>query len=113
MTANRVYRKQMDFSYVLNELEKGSGTQFDPKFAEILLQLVRNGTIDLNKIYHVPREEESDAASENAGTAETKSSAPSESGNTAEAKNSAPAETAGGAEMKTSAANAREGVAGK
>ncbi len=113
MTANRVYRKQMDFSYVLNELEKGSGTQFDPKFAEILLQLVRNGTIDLNKIYHVPREEESDAASETAGTAETKSSAPSESGNTAEAKNSAPAETAGGAEMKTSAANAREGVAGK
>ncbi len=57
MTANRVYRKQMDFSYVLSELEKGRGTQFDPQFVDILLRLIRDGTIDLNKIYHVSRKE--------------------------------------------------------
>ena len=57
MTANRIYRKQMDFGYVLNELEKGRGTQFDPHFVDILLQLIHEGTIDLNKSYHVSAED--------------------------------------------------------
>ena len=57
MTANRVYRKQMDFSYVLGELEKGRGTQFDAQFVDILLKLIRNGTIDMNKLYGVNPEE--------------------------------------------------------
>ena len=57
MTANRIYRKQMDFGYVLGELEKGRGTQFDPQFVDILLQLIHEGTIDLNKIYHVSEED--------------------------------------------------------
>ena len=67
MTANRVYRKQMDFSYVLGELERGRGTQFDPQFVDILLELIRDGTIDLNKIYHVPREETEQAEKAVAG----------------------------------------------
>ncbi len=57
MTANRVYRKQMDFSYVLGELERGRGSQFDPQFVDILLRLINSGKIDLNDIYHVSREE--------------------------------------------------------
>jgi energy-coupling factor transport system substrate-specific component len=57
MTANRVYRKQMDFSYVLGELEKGRGTQFDPQYVDKLLELIHEGTIDLNKIYHVSKED--------------------------------------------------------
>ena len=56
MTANRVYRKQMDFGYVLGELEKGRGTQFDPQFVDILLKLIRDGVIDLNKLYGVQTE---------------------------------------------------------
>ena len=51
MTANRVYRKQMDFDYVLNEMRKGRGTQFDPQIVDILLQLVDEGDIDLNALY--------------------------------------------------------------
>lgn len=51
MTANRVYRKQMDFGYVLSEMEKGRGTQFDPEADDILLQLLKDGTIDLKKLY--------------------------------------------------------------
>lgn len=51
MTANRVYRKQMDFDYVLNEMRNGRGTQFDPEFVDILLRLIEKGQIDLNKLY--------------------------------------------------------------
>ena len=51
MTANRVYRKQMDFDYVLNEMRKGRGTQFDPQIVDILLRLIDEGKIDLNALY--------------------------------------------------------------
>ena len=57
MTANRVYRRQMDFSYVLNEMRKGRGTQFDPRFVDILLKLIDDGTIDLNALYPQRAEE--------------------------------------------------------
>ncbi len=64
MTANRIYRKQMDFSYVLGELEKGRGTQFDPQFVDLLLKLIHEGVIDLNKIYHVSKAESDEAEKE-------------------------------------------------
>ena len=51
MTANRVYRKQMDFGYVLNEMRNGRGTQFDPHIVDILLELIDEGKIDLNSLY--------------------------------------------------------------
>lgn len=51
MTANRVYRKKMDIEYVMSELEKGKGTQFDPKIAEIMINLVREGKIDVEALY--------------------------------------------------------------
>lgn len=61
MTANRVYRQQMDFSYVLGEMERGRGTQFDPRFVDILLKLINDGTIDLNSLYHVSKEDSDQA----------------------------------------------------
>ena len=51
MTANRVYRKQMDFEYVLNEMRKGRGTQFDPHIDDLLLKLIDEGKIDLHALY--------------------------------------------------------------
>ena len=51
MTANRVYRKQLDFDFVLEELRKGKGTQFDPKLVDIMLELIDSGTIDVEKLY--------------------------------------------------------------
>lgn len=51
MTANRVYRKKLDLEYVLEELRKGRGTQFDPNLVDILLGLIDDGTIDVNEIY--------------------------------------------------------------
>ena len=51
MTANRVYRKRQDFAYVLKELQRGRGTQFDPELLDILLGLIGSGEIDVNALY--------------------------------------------------------------
>ena len=51
MTANRVYRKKLDFAFVLEELRKGRGTQFDPKLVDIFLELIEDGTVDVKQIY--------------------------------------------------------------
>ena len=72
MTANRIYRQQMDFSYVLGEMQRCRGTQFDPKFVDILLKLINDGTINLNKIYHVSKEESDQAEREAAIAREEK-----------------------------------------
>lgn len=51
MTANRVYRKKLDFEYVIEELKKGRGTQFDPQLVDIMLTLIDDGDIDVNSLY--------------------------------------------------------------
>ena len=51
MTSNRVYRQKMDMDYVLSELHKGSGTQFDPNIVKIMISLIEEGIIDLSKRY--------------------------------------------------------------
>lgn len=51
MTANRVYREKRDLNYVMAELERGRGTQFDPKLVDIMLKLIKDGVIDISQIY--------------------------------------------------------------
>ena len=51
MTSNRVYRQKMDMDYVLSELHKGSGTQFDPNIVKIMISLIEEGIIDPSKRY--------------------------------------------------------------
>lgn len=46
MTSNRVYRTKMEMDYVTGELKKGRGTQFDPQFADIFLELIEEGIIN-------------------------------------------------------------------
>jgi energy-coupling factor transport system substrate-specific component len=70
MTANRVYRKQMDFGYVLGELEKGRGTQFASEFVDILMNLIKTNVIDLNELYGI-KPEDSQQAIEAAKPAES------------------------------------------
>lgn len=53
MTANRVYRKKLDLDFVLEELRKGRGTQFDPRLVDIMLGLLEDGTIDVEGLYGV------------------------------------------------------------
>lgn len=58
MTANRVYRKKLEIEYVLAELRKGRGTQFDPKLVDIMLGLIEDGTINIRQIYEEESSEE-------------------------------------------------------
>lgn len=51
MTANRVYRQKQDFDYVLNELHKNRGSQFDPELVDIFLKLIEDKKIDIDALY--------------------------------------------------------------
>lgn len=57
MTSNRVYRSSMDTEYVMNEMKRGRGTQFDPDALDAFLRLVEKGVINPDKIYAHRREE--------------------------------------------------------
>lgn len=57
MTANRVYRKQRDLDFVIAELKRCSGTQFDPKLVDILLALIDEGEIDVKRLYAESKED--------------------------------------------------------
>lgn len=49
MNTNRVYRKKLSREVILNELESNKGTQFDPKIADIMLELLRSGEIKMEE----------------------------------------------------------------
>lgn len=51
MTSNRVYRSSMDTDYVMNEMKRGRGTQFDPDALDAFLRLVEKGVINPDKLY--------------------------------------------------------------
>ena len=57
MTSNRVYRNHMDTDYVMNEMKRGRGTQFDPDVLDAFFRLVDKKVIDLEKIYAQKRAE--------------------------------------------------------
>ncbi len=46
MTTDRIYRKAMNKEEVLEELERCSGTQFDPHLTRILIEMLENGFYD-------------------------------------------------------------------
>ncbi len=49
ITTDRPYRKGLSLDCALSEIEKGAGSQFDPKLASLFVQLVRNHSIVLAK----------------------------------------------------------------
>ena len=67
MTSNRVYRNHMDTDYVMNEMVRGRGAQFDPDALDAFLRLVDKGVINLDAIYAQKRAE-LDNADQNAQT---------------------------------------------
>ena len=44
MTSNRPYRKKMTQKQVIDQLESNSGTQFDPKIVDIMLEMINEDT---------------------------------------------------------------------
>ncbi|MCR4655710.1 MAG: HD domain-containing protein [Lachnospiraceae bacterium] len=57
MTSNRVYRNHMDTDYVMTEMKRGRGTQFDPDVLDAFFRLIDKGVINLNEIYAQKRAE--------------------------------------------------------
>lgn len=57
MTSNRVYRNHMDTDYVINEMKRGRGTQFDPNVLDAFFRLIDKGVIDPDKLYAQKHEE--------------------------------------------------------
>ena len=57
MTSNRVYRNHMDTDYVMNEMQRGRGTQFDPDVLDAFMRLVDKGIINLEELYAQKRAE--------------------------------------------------------
>ena len=57
MTSNRVYRNHMDTDYVMNEMKRGRGTQFDPEVLDAFLRLVDKKVINLEELYAQKRAE--------------------------------------------------------
>lgn len=47
MTSNRVYRKKLSIEFVIEEIKKCSGTQFDPHIADVFLKCLQRGDIDI------------------------------------------------------------------
>ncbi len=45
MNTNRVYRNKLSKEHIINELEVNKGLQFDPKVADVMLRLLREGKI--------------------------------------------------------------------
>ena len=48
MNSNRCYRTHRPKEYILGELQKGRGTQFDPQVADVVIKLIEDGTIPID-----------------------------------------------------------------
>lgn len=45
MSSDRCYRKALPTQKIIEELKNGSGTQFDPKIAEIMIEMINEGVV--------------------------------------------------------------------
>ena len=45
MNTNRVYRAKLTAEHIINEIETNKGLQFDPRVADVMLRLIKKGTI--------------------------------------------------------------------
>ena len=48
MNSNRVYRKSLSESYIIDQLINGKGTQFDSEYVDIFLKLIHEGKVSFN-----------------------------------------------------------------
>ncbi len=56
MTSTRIYRNRLDPAIVVEEIEKGIGTQFDPQAGTAMLNLLREGRLIQEEHYEEPKE---------------------------------------------------------
>ena len=49
MNSSRVYRERLSKDYIISEFESHKGAQFDPKIADIMLGLIKDGKIEMDE----------------------------------------------------------------
>ena len=49
MASKRCYRADLPEDYILSELEKCSGTQFDPEIAKVMIGMIHDGYVETVK----------------------------------------------------------------
>ena len=59
MSTNRIYRKACDRDHILRELTEGRGKQFDPRFADVFIDLWQSGRLDDIIRDDVPKDDDS------------------------------------------------------
>ena len=45
MNSNRVYRKKLGREKIISEITENKGTQFDPKIADVMLELIEDNRV--------------------------------------------------------------------
>lgn len=58
MASDRCYRKALPPEKILSEIEAGSGTQFDPKIAAIMVDMIHEGAVPITLPTDRPKEEQ-------------------------------------------------------
>ena len=48
MNTDRVYRKRLSKEYILEEIERCKGKQFDPKIADVMIKLLKNDKLNID-----------------------------------------------------------------
>ena len=48
MSSERCYRSKLEIAVIIEELKKGCGTQFDPKIAEHMLEMIEEGIVPID-----------------------------------------------------------------
>ena len=49
MNTNRVYRNRLTQEHIISEIETNKGLQFDPKVADVMLKLIREGKMNTDE----------------------------------------------------------------
>ena len=50
MNTNRVYREKLSKEIIMEEIRKNKGKQFDPEIADVMLKLIDEGTITIDRV---------------------------------------------------------------
>ena len=48
MSSERCYRPKLEMPVIIEELKNGSGTQFDPKIAALMLEMIEEGVVSID-----------------------------------------------------------------
>ena len=49
MSSDRSYRKRLSDERIIEELTEGKGTQFDPKFADVMISIIKEEAGSMRK----------------------------------------------------------------